>query len=368
MLQARLTYSQIVKLVIGLADGGVSTSKGEGFNMTSVDAEDPERCPPLDPVAAGAFVVMIGASIVLSGLLLIAAPIISDMYYQKDAAGRVVLRTLPNGMKVPVEINGGQGAFLIYFSIVTFAIVISLMLFASRLLARYGSHVMLIVGGVIMTHGLALFATSSSNLTFYIAGALLGLGYGMSIALVPPALINVVRRKTRPRARHCAVGTGVNGLIWATIGPSLAQSSLGWRGVTWIMAASMAVCTIVPALFLIKNTPADVGLDFLRRRDPSSGSWWRARFAPGAVGIHLQAGPQELELLDRLRVILDVRRSRIRHAGAFQSSSDRGIPQPTRQDVLDARAGRVLSSYSWCGSPSSLSGSRSSACSTTRSA
>jgi hypothetical protein len=59
-------------------------------------------------VAAGGFIVMIGASIVLSGLLLITAPIISDLYYQKDAAGKVLLRTLPSGAKVPVEINGGQ--------------------------------------------------------------------------------------------------------------------------------------------------------------------------------------------------------------------------------------------------------------------
>jgi hypothetical protein len=38
---------------------------------------------------------MIGASIVLPGLLLGTAPIISDLYYQKVAAGNVVLRTLP---------------------------------------------------------------------------------------------------------------------------------------------------------------------------------------------------------------------------------------------------------------------------------
>ena len=83
----------------------------------------------------------------------------------------------------------------------------------------------------------------------------------MSIALVPPALINTwfVARRGLVLGIVLA-GTGVGGLIWASIGPSLAQSSLGWRGVTWIMAASMAVCTIVPALFLIRNTPADVGL------------------------------------------------------------------------------------------------------------
>ena len=212
-------------------------------------------------VAAGAFIVMIAASIVLSGVLLITAPIISDLYYLKDAAGKVVLRILPSGAKVPVEINGGQGAFLVYFSILTIAIVISLMFFAGRLVAKFGSRVMLIVGGVIMTAGLALFATSTGNLTFYIAGALVGFGYGMSIALVPPALVNAwfVARRGLVLGTVLA-GTGVGGLIWAGIGPSLALSPLGWRGVVWIMAAAMALCTILPALFLIRNKPADVGL------------------------------------------------------------------------------------------------------------
>ena len=127
--------------------------------MTSVVATKTPSSARHWTVAAGAFIVMIGASIVLSGVLLITAPIISDLYYQKDAAGKVLLRTLPSGAEVPVEINGGQGAFLVYFSILTIAIVVSLMFFAGRLLARYGSRVMLIVGGVIMTAGLAALRT-----------------------------------------------------------------------------------------------------------------------------------------------------------------------------------------------------------------
>ncbi len=229
--------------------------------MTGVVATKPPSSARHWTVASGSFIVMMGASIVLSGLLLMTAPIISDLYYQKDAAGKVVLRTLSNGTKAPVEVHGGQGAFLIYFSILTLAIVIPLMFFAGRLLAKYGSRVMLIVGGIIMTGGLALFAASTGNMTFYLAGALLGLGYGMSIPLVPPVLVNAwfVARRGLVLGIVLA-GTGVGGLIWATIGPSLAQSSLGWRGVISIMAAAMAICTIVPALFLIRNKPADVGL------------------------------------------------------------------------------------------------------------
>jgi MFS family permease len=229
--------------------------------MAGVVATKPPSSARYWTVASGSFIVMMGASIVLSGLLLMTAPIISDLYYHKDASGKVVLRTLSNGTKAPVEVHGGQGAFLIYFSILTLAIVIPLMFFAGRLLARYGSRVMLMVGGIIMTGGLALFAASTGNLTFYLAGALLGLGYGMSIPLVPPVLVNAWFVARRGLVLGIVLsGTGVGGLIWATIGPSLAQSSLGWRGVISIMAAAMAICTIVPALFLIRNKPADLGM------------------------------------------------------------------------------------------------------------
>jgi MFS transporter, OFA family, oxalate/formate antiporter len=229
--------------------------------MTSISATKSQSSARHWMVAAGAFIVMIAASIVLNGLLLITAPIISDLYYQKDAGGNVVLRTLPNGIKVPVEIHGGQGAFLIYFSIFTLTVVIVLMFFAGRLLAKYGGRAMVTVSGIIMTGALALFASSNGNLTFYVAGALLGLGYGLSIALVPPALVNAwfVARRGLVLGIVMA-GVAVGGLIWATIGPSLAQSLLGWRGVIWIMAAAMAACTFLPALFLIRNKPADVGL------------------------------------------------------------------------------------------------------------
>ena len=224
----------------------------------------------------------------------------------------------------------------------TLAIVISLMFFAGRLLAKYGSRVMLIVGGIIMTAGLALFAASTGNLTFYIAGALLGLGYGMSIALVPPASSTP---GLSPDAASCSAsvlaGTGVGGLIWASIGPRLAQSSLGWRGVVWIMAAAMALCTIVPALFLIRNKPADVGLVPYGADTAQAAASAAPRVRP-ARRVHLQAGPEERELLDRVRVVLDPRGGRVRHAGALDRLPHCGIPQPDRQDLLDTRAGRVL--------------------------
>ncbi len=212
-------------------------------------------------VATGAFIIMIGASILLSGLSIFTAPIVSDLYYAKDATGKVLMHVLPNGVPAPVETNGGQAAFLLYFTIMTISIVIPLMFFAGKLLAEYGARTLLIVGGIVMAAGLALFATATGSPMFYLGGAVMGLGYGMSMALIPPALVNTWFVEKRGLVLGIVLsGTAVGGLIWAGIGPSLAQSEMGWRGVMWIMAASMAACTIIPALFLIRNSPADVGL------------------------------------------------------------------------------------------------------------
>lgn len=212
-------------------------------------------------VALGAFLSMVGASVLLSGLPLFTAPIVSDLYTQKDAAGKVVTHVLPNGRVAPVEINGGQAAFLLYFTVLTFAIVVPLMLFSGKLIARFGSRVMLSVGGAVMAAGLALFAAATNSWIFYVAGAVIGVGYGMSLAVIPPAVINTWFEQRRGVVIGVVMaGTGVGGLVWAWLVPTLALSSLGWRGAIWIMALVMLVCTVGPALLLIRNRPSDVGL------------------------------------------------------------------------------------------------------------
>lgn len=211
-------------------------------------------------VALGAFLSMVGASVLLGGLPILTAPIVNDLYYQKDALGKVVTHVLPNGQVAPVEINGGQAAFLLYFTVLTFAIVIPLMFFAGKLLTRFGSRLMLSAGGVVVSMGLALFALATGNALFYIAGAIIGVGYGMSLAVVPPALVSSWFEAKRGIVLGIVMaGTGVGGLAWAGIGPSIAQSALGWRGVIWMMAGTVLLCTIGPALF-IRNLPSDVGL------------------------------------------------------------------------------------------------------------
>ena len=206
-------------------------------------------------VALGAFIVMIGASILLSGLLIFTAPIISDLYYLKDAAGQVVLRTLPSGARVPVEINGGQGAFLIYFTIMTVTIVIPVVLRRpaagkvrcsgdARCGRRSDDHR---AGDLCKLHGKCDVLPGGCS-----PRPRLRVEHGAHSGRFDQQL---VCRQTRPRPRHRARRVrcwrrdlGGNRPLSRHLGTRVA------RGIQ-IMAVAMAICTVLPALFLIRGQP-----------------------------------------------------------------------------------------------------------------
>ena len=111
-------------------------------------------------VAAGGFLVMIAASVVLSGLSLLHPFIVRDMF--TDDHGQ--------------PMNGGQPAFLTYFTVLTIMIVVTMMFVAGRLIAKFGPRFMLGVGSSIMGLGVLLFAFAPNPVMFYVAGGVIGVG------------------------------------------------------------------------------------------------------------------------------------------------------------------------------------------------
>ncbi|MGC9336469.1 MAG: MFS transporter, partial [Anaerolineae bacterium] len=211
-------------------------------------------------VAAGAFLAMVGASVLLSGLSLLTTYIVTDLYVQKDAAGQVVT-TLVNGTQVPVPANGGAAAFLVYYTIMLVSIVVPLLFFSGKLYAKYGAEKMLAVGGLVMSLGLVLFGLASGSIMFYLGGLMIGVGYGVSLAVIPPALVNAWFVKNKGLVLGVVLAaTGLGGLIWSYITPMLAVSDLGWRGVAFIFAGVLLICTLVPSLFMVKTSPSEVDL------------------------------------------------------------------------------------------------------------
>lgn len=195
-------------------------------------------------VAAGGFMIMIAASVVLSGLSLLHPFIVGDMF--TDETGNPA--------------NGGQPAFLIYFTVLTITIVVTMMFAAGPLIAKFGPRVMLGVGSCIMGLGVLLFSFAPNPFMFYVAGAVIGMGYGLSQAPIPPVITTSWFEAKRGLLLGIVLsGSGVGGLLWSILSPRMAES-LGWRPTIMTMAIVLVTLSLIATVFLVRNTPADVGL------------------------------------------------------------------------------------------------------------
>ena len=218
------------------------------MSTASVSAGAPRAPQPMTArhwlVAAGGFLVMIAASVVLSGLSLLHPFIVRDMF--TDDHGQ--------------PMNGSQPAFLTYFTVLTIMIVVTMMFVAGKLIAKFGPRFMLGVGFSIMGLGVLLFAFAPNPVMFYVAGGVIGVGYGLSQAPIPPVITTSWFEAKRGLVLGIVLsGSGVGGLLWSVVTPRMAQS-MGWRPTIVGMAVVLVVVSLVATVFLIRNTPADTGL------------------------------------------------------------------------------------------------------------
>lgn len=137
-----------------------------------------------------------------------------------------------------------------------------------RLIPRVGVRWILIVGGVLASTGVALFAASGSLVTFYLAALVMGVGYGSTITLIPAILVNAWFESRRGLVFGIVLSaTGVAATVMSLILPTF-TAHFGWRAGYLLIASVMAVFMLVPATMLIVNKPSDVGLEPYRRLTP----------------------------------------------------------------------------------------------------
>ncbi len=191
-------------------------------------------------VAIGGLLVMIGGSITLSGASFFHPYVINDLF------------------------QGAQASFLLYYTITLIAIVASMMVLGKPMLAKLGPKKMMYVGIAIVAVALVGFSMSTANvITFYLSGALLGIGYGISFQLIPVIWVNNWFVAQKGTALGVVMGgTGVGGMFWAVAIPAV-SASMGWRTAYLMAAAIVVVFPTIGTMFFIKNTPGEVGLTAL---------------------------------------------------------------------------------------------------------
>lgn len=191
-------------------------------------------------VALGGLLVMIGGSVTLSGASFFHPYVINDLF------------------------QAGQAAFLLYYTITLLSIVVSMMVLGKPMLSILGPKKMMYVGIGVVALALVGFSMSTANvITFYLAGALLGAGYGISFQLVPVIWVNNWFVAQKGTALGIVMGgTGVGGMFWAVAVPAV-SASMGWRTAYLMAAAIVVVFPTIGTMFFVKNTPAEVGLTAL---------------------------------------------------------------------------------------------------------
>lgn len=186
-------------------------------------------------VAAGALLCMIAASVPLSGL---------SFYHPYLFA---VLG--PDGQ------GASQSQILLYFTLMMLSIVASMMFIGGPLLPKIGTRWLMIGGSLVVAAALAIFANANSPLMLYVAGIVLGLGYGASYQLVPMVWVNnwFVAKKGLVVGLVTG-GTGIGGVLWSILVPTLAGTPApdneSYRVGYYIMAAVVVGLTVVAAIFL----------------------------------------------------------------------------------------------------------------------
>lgn len=176
-----------------------------------------------------------------------------------------------------------SSSFLVYYTIYGLASALAMPL-AGALIHKLRAQGLMIAGGILAALGLVLFGIATSLWTFYLAGLVMGIGVGMSVQYVPIVVINrwfVEKRGTMMGL--ILAGSGLGGVILGIIVPPLIMG-VGWRNTIFILAAMMAVFTILPSIFLIRNAPEDHGMEAFGagRADPTEKTE-PSKFDPGML-------------------------------------------------------------------------------------
>lgn len=154
-------------------------------------------------VASGTLICMIAGSVPLSGL---------SFFHPY-----IFLRMGPGS-----EQNVAQGSILLYFTLLMLSIVAAMLFIGGPLLPKLGTKWLMIIGCSIVAAALVIFWQATNPMLLYVAGIVMGLGYGISYQLVPIVWVNnwFVARKGLVVGLVTG-GTGIGGILWSFVVPSI---------------------------------------------------------------------------------------------------------------------------------------------------
>jgi MFS family permease len=143
---------------------------------------------------------------------------------------------------------------------------------------KYGSRIMILIGGVIAGAAFVMMPAVNSLLGFYLIYGVV-LSAGMSAMLYLPAWTVIAKwfnRRLSLAMAVLSVGAGIGGLICAPLAAVLI-THFGWR-TAFVVMGVFIWCVVIPLAFVVRERPEDMGLlpdgDSAGKPPPAAGSLW----------------------------------------------------------------------------------------------
>lgn len=186
-------------------------------------------------------------------IVLVAFLTIGITYGTKGAFGVIQL-----SMFKDLGWSRGEVAGALSANMLTYAIVVP---FTGYIMDKIGVKNTLLIGGIFTGMAYYILTIVKTPLQFYIFYGLLLGAAGTCMGMVPgPTAVSRWFIKKRGRALAIALSASpLGGAVFTFLSKNW-LNTVGWRGTFKIMAISSWILVIIPTLFLMKNSPEEMGL------------------------------------------------------------------------------------------------------------
>lgn len=133
--------------------------------------------------------------------------------------------------------------------------------FAGRLFAKVDARILFGISGAVLAAGVALLGVWTQVWQIYISGIMFGLAGPMIFLVGPSVLINnwFAPKQAGKFLGIASAFTGVGTFVWSPLFASLITNG-GYRQAFFIEAVVCAILVLIPALFMFRTRPEDMGL------------------------------------------------------------------------------------------------------------
>lgn len=144
-------------------------------------------------------------------------------------------------------------------------------LFIGKIFRKLSVKKTMLIGSAVYAACYAAYGIAPNIWVFYIIGFISGFAMvASSMVAVSTLLARWFDEKRGLAVALASTGSGVGGVVMNPVIGSLV-TSIGWRNTYFVLGAMIAAVMLPAVLFLIKETPQEMGLEPYGKKDPAAG-------------------------------------------------------------------------------------------------